>query len=94
MSRSIHNTLNKLKVEFKSIYTQIVLLLENKGFVNLSTTFVNETKIEDNANRYTFVWRRDIEKHKTRIEEHLEKLWNYTEEMLKNELQYPIKSRL
>ena len=61
MSRPDHNTLNRfrierLKGEVKSIFTQIVLLLEKEGLVSLETTFVDGTKIEANANRYTFVW--------------------------------------
>ena len=94
MSRPDHNTLNRfrserLKGEIKSIFTQIVLLLENEGLVSLATTFVDGTKIEANANRYTFVWGRAIKKHKARIAEQLEELWNYAEEVAKNELQNP-----
>lgn len=94
MSRPDHNTLNRfrserLKGEIKSIFTQIVLLLEKEGLVSLATTFVDGTKIEANANRYTFVWGRAIKKHKARIAEQLEELWNYAEEVTKNELQNP-----
>ena len=92
MSRPDHNTLNRfrserLKGEVKAIFTQIVLLLEKEGLVSLETTFVDGTKIEANANRYTFVWGRAIKKHQTRIAEQLEELWNYTEEVAKDELQ-------
>ena len=94
MRRPDHNTLNRfrserLKGEIKSIFTQIVLLLEKEGLVSLATTFVDGTKIEANANRYTFVWGRAIKKHKARIAEQLEELWNYAEEVAKNELQNP-----
>lgn len=94
MSRPDHNTLNRfrserLKSEIKSIFTQIVLLLEKEGLVSLATTIVDGTKIEANANRYTFVWGRALKKHKSRIAEQLEELWNYAEEVAKNELQNP-----
>jgi hypothetical protein len=73
MSRPDHNTLNRfrserLKGEIKAIFTQIVLLLENEGLVSLETTFVDGTKIEANANRYTFVWGRAIKKHKKELQ--------------------------
>jgi transposase len=92
MSRPDHNTLNRfrserLKGEIKAIFSQIVLLLEKEGLVSLETTFVDGTKIEANANRYTFVWGRAIKKHKERIARQLEELWNYTEEIAKEELQ-------
>lgn len=92
MSRPDHNTLNRfrserLKGEVKAIFTQIVLLLEKEGLVSLETTFVDGTKIEANANRYTFVWGRAVKKHKERIAEQLEELWNYAEGVAKDELQ-------
>lgn len=92
MSRPDHNTLNRfrsdrLKGEIKAIFTQIVLLLEKEGLVSLETTFVDGTKIEANANRYTFVWGRAVKKHKERIAEQLEELWNYAETVAKDELQ-------
>lgn len=92
MSRPDHNTLNRfrserLKGEIKSVFTQIVLLLEKEGLVSLETTFVDGTKIEANANRYTFVWGRAIKKHKERISAQLEELWNYAETVAKDELQ-------
>lgn len=92
MSRPDHNTINRfrserLKGEIKAIFTQIVLLLEKEGLVSLETTFVDGTKIEANANRYTFVWGRAIKKHKARIAEQLEELWNYAEGVAKEEFQ-------
>lgn len=49
----------------------------------METTFVDGTKIEANANRYTFVWGRAIKKSKLRIAEQLEELWNYAEHVAK-----------
>ena len=63
------------------------MLLEKEGIVSLTTTFVGGTKIEANANRYTFVWGRAIKKNKARISEQLEDLWSYAESVAKEELQ-------
>lgn len=86
MSRPDHNTINRfrserLKEEIRSIFTQVVLLLESQGHVSLKTVFTDGTKIEANANRYTFVWGRSIESNKKRIEEQLQDLWQYTQEV-------------
>ena len=91
MSRPDHNTINRfrchrLKEEIKIIFTQIVLLLEGEGHVTLQTTFVDGTKMEANANRYTFVWGKSIQKNKVRIEQQLEELWNYTQQVASEEL--------
>ena len=61
------------------------MLLESQGHVSLKTVFTDGTKIEANANRYTFVWGRAIEKNKKRIEEQLQDLWQYTQEVAKIE---------
>ena len=86
MGRPDHNTINRfrserLKEEIRSIFTQVVLLLESHGHVSLKTVFTDGTKIEANANRYTFVWGRSIERSKKRIEEQLQDLWDYTQQI-------------
>lgn len=91
MNRPDHNTLNRfrserLKGELKEIFAQIVLYLEKEGLVSLQTIFTDGTKIEANANRYTFVWGKAIKKNKERIESQLEDLWNYTQEIAMEEM--------
>lgn len=91
MSRPDHNTLNRfrsqrLKDQIKVIFSQVVLLLESEGHVSLKTAFTDGTKLESVANRYTFVWGKSIKKSKDRIEQQLEELWNYTQEVAKEEL--------
>ena len=91
MSHPDHNTINRfrsqrLKEQIKEIFTQIVLLLEQEGIVSLDTTFVDGTKIEANANRYTFVWGKSIKKSKQRIAQQLEELWDYAQSIAKEEL--------
>lgn len=91
MNRPDHNTLNRfrserLKGEIKQIFSQVVLLLESEGHVSLKTAFVDGTKIEARANRYTFVWGRAIKRSKERIEQQLEELWKYTQEVAAEEL--------
>jgi len=91
MSRPDHNTLNRfrsqrLKDQIKVIFSQVVLLLESEGHVSLKTAFTDGTKLESGANRYTFVWGKSIKRNKERIEQQLEELWNYTQEVAKEEL--------
>ena len=91
MNKPDHNTINRfrserLKDKVKEIFSQIVLLLEKEGQVSLKSAFTDGTKIEANANRYTFVWGKAIKKSKERIEKQLEDLWNYTQTIAKEEL--------
>lgn len=91
MCRPDHNTLNRFRSErlgdqIKKIFNQVVLLLESEGQVSLKTAFVDGTKIQSAANRYTFVWGRAIKKSKERIEKQLEELWAYTQQVAAEEL--------
>jgi len=92
MNTPDHNTLNrfrsdKLKNVLKKIFSQVVLLLSEEGLVSLKTVFIDGTKIEANANKYTFVWGKAIQKSKERIAQQLEELWSYTESIAAEELQ-------
>ena len=42
---------------------QFLLRLQKEGLVTLKELFIDGTKIEANANRYTFVWRGTINYH-------------------------------
>ena len=58
-----------LKENIKSLFTQIVLLLQEAGYVSLDIQYIDGTKVESASNRYTFVWRGSVEKHKLKLEE-------------------------
>lgn len=42
---------------------QFLRRLQKEGFVTLKSLFIDGTKIETNANRYTFVWRETLNYH-------------------------------
>jgi len=58
--RTINRFRNRVKDELNGIFTQIVLTLASKGFISLDVEYVDGTKIESKANRYTFVWRKNV----------------------------------
>jgi transposase len=92
MNEPDHNTINRfrgerLKEVLKPIFTQVVLLLSEAGLVNLKELYVDGTKIEANANRYTFVWGKSIENNKEKIKKQLEELWSYTQQVAAEEMQ-------
>ena len=56
-----HNTINRfrssrLKDVLKTIFATIVKFLVEEGFVSLDVACTDGTKMEADANRYTFVW--------------------------------------
>jgi hypothetical protein len=62
------------------------MLLVNSGHVSLKDINVDGTKIEANANRYTFVWGNAIKVNKEKMAVQLEGLWNYAERIAAEEL--------
>ena len=91
MNKPDHNTINRFRSErlggvLKEIFSQIVELLVDQGLVSLKEIYVDGTKIEANANRYSFVWGRSIKSNKERIGRQLKELWEYTEQVAAEEL--------
>lgn len=64
---TINRFRNRLKDEINNIFTQLVLVLAEKGFVSLDVEYVDGTKIESKANKYTFVWRKTVECNRARL---------------------------
>ena len=84
MSRPDHNTINRfrgvrLQSTLKPIFKQVVLLLCDEGLLNIKDLYTDGTKIEANANRYTFVWGKAIKRNRERIKEQLNDLWKYAQ---------------
>ena len=86
-----HNTINRFRGKkvgdtLKDIFKQIVLLLAEEGLVSLKEAFVDGTKIEANANRYTFVWGKSIKINKEKMVKRLDELLQYAQTVAKEEL--------
>ena len=55
---------------------QFMRRLQKEGLVTLKELFIDGTKIEDNANRYTFVWRGSINYHPAVLLDSIDKLYS------------------
>lgn len=89
-----HNTINRfrsqrLKDTFRGIFNQVVLLLVEEGLLSLEELYIDGTKFESVANRYTFVWKKSIKNNKDRINRQLKELWDYAEQVASDELAGP-----
>ena len=71
---TINRFRNRVKNEINNIFTQIVLVLADKGFITLDVEYIDGTKIESKANKYTFVWRKTVEKNRARLQEKIHAL--------------------
>lgn len=94
MNQPDHNTINRFRSErlkgiLKQVFGQVVELLVAEGLVSLKEVYLDGTKIESKANRYTFVWGKSIKASKERIKKQLEELWRYTQNIAQEELKDP-----
>lgn len=72
----------RLADKFEKIFTQIVCLLNEEGLVSLKVQYIDGTKIESVANKYTFVWKGSTEKNKAKLEEKVKTVLKNAEEVL------------
>lgn len=91
MQKPDHNTIarfrsSRLKGVLKEVFSQVVLLLVESGHIDLQTIYVDGTKIEANANKFSFVWGKAIQKNIDRMKERLNELWDYTEQVAKEDM--------
>ena len=85
MKRPDFRTINyyrgkRLKEGFDTVFTQVVRLLHEEGFVSLKVQYIDGTKIESVANKYTFVWRGSVEKYDARLKAKTEALLRQIEQ--------------
>jgi len=73
--RSLH-----LKGKINKLFTQVVILLVEMGYITLQTVYIDGTKMESRANRYTFVWRKSVEKNRVKLEAKIRKVLEMIEE--------------
>ena len=72
---------------------QLLRRLKKEGYITLETLFVDGTKMEANANRYTFVWRGTLNYHLARLLDTIDSLYHRYNGFLK-ENRYDEKYRL
>lgn len=69
-----HNTLNRFRKEvmpalLQDMFRQLMSYLYEQGELDYETVFIDGTKIEANANRYSFVWRKKVENYLAKLRE-------------------------
>ena len=79
---TINRFRNRVKKEINAVFTQVVLLLAERGFVSLDVEYIDGTKIESKANRYTFVWRKTVEKNRAKLLEKIRVLLEQIDDVI------------
>lgn len=78
---------NKVSQEtLDDLHYQFMRKLKEKGLITLEVLYVDGTKIEANANRYTFVWRGTLNAHLIKLLDDIQSLYErYNEFIVENE---------
>ena len=74
-----HSTISRFQNErlteiIEDLFYQLVMKLYELNEISFKNIFVDGTKIEANANRYTFVWRKAIEKNNEKLNQKAESI--------------------
>lgn len=90
MSKPDHNTINRfrgvrLKHALRSVFEEVVKLLAEEGLLSIDQVYTDGTKIEANANKYTFVWKKSIQTNKEKMKKQLDEIWNYAQRIAADE---------
>lgn len=67
-----HMTVNRFRTErsrgaLQDVLAECVAMLAERGFITLDTYFLDGTKIEANASKYTFTWKRAVEGNRDKL---------------------------
>ena len=91
MNKPDHNTINRFRSKrlqrtLRPIFSQVVELLCQEGLLSIKELYTDGTKIEANANRYTFVWGNSIKTNREKIKKQLSELWEYAQQVAATEM--------
>ena len=75
----------RVKDEIDNVFTQLVLILAERGFVSLDVEYIDGTKIESKANKYTFVWKKTVVKNRARLMEKIRVLLSQIDDAVAQE---------
>jgi transposase len=72
-------TINRFRSEvvkevIEEIFTAVLELLIDEGYVKLENYFLDGTKIEANANKYSWVWAKSTKRYKQKLQEKVKEL--------------------
>ena len=83
-----------LKNHIQQLFAEVVRMLMDLGYVSLDVQYIDGTKIESTANRYTFVWKGSIEKYKEKLESKIRSVLSQIESSIQSDNQEQNKEEL
>ena len=89
-----HNTINRFRSNYfidvmEDVFTHVLDFLRENNYVKFETFFVDGTKLEANAGKHTYVWKKNVARFKDQLREKVKQLFKEIKEINQQEdLQY------
>ncbi len=83
--KTINNFRNRVKEEIDNVFTQLVLILAERGIISLEVEYIDGTKIESKANKYTFVWKKMVVKNREKLQQKIRMLLSQIDDAIAQE---------
>lgn len=77
--------LKRLKGNLEKIFTEIVYMLLEGSYITLNDIFIDGTKLEADANKYSFVWKKSTDRYKNNLNDKVKELFKHIDELEKEE---------
>lgn len=75
----------RLNGDFESIFAQVVELIHREGLVTLDVQYIDGTKVESVANKYTFVWKGAVDTYDERLKTKVDAILKQAEKVISSE---------
>jgi len=81
-----HNTINRFRSFYfrdilEEVFVELLDFLHINGYIKFDTYFVDGTKIEADARKYSYVWRKNTERYKKQLGEKVKQVLKEIEEI-------------
>jgi transposase len=83
---TIHNFRSvRMKEVVDDVFSSVVEVLIESGYIKAENLFVDGTKIEANASRYSYVWRKNVERQTGMVKERVSELLKVIDQLQREE---------
>lgn len=65
---------SRLKERVEQVFSQLIFFLIEEGYVSFEKYFLDGTKLEANANKYSWVWKKSTKRYKGNLEKKIKEL--------------------
>jgi len=89
-NRPDFRTINRFRGErlgetIQEVFAQLVLYLASQGYINLTHHFIDGTKIEANANKFSYVWKKSTSKYQRDLMKKVKELFKEIDQINEEE---------